>query len=114
MASFVAEVNEDWEQADAAYLASYCLWRLNFIHPFVNGNGRTARALCFYVLCLKLGYLLPGKKMVPELIRRDRNEYVKALRKVDEAENAGQLELGLPVLTDFVARLLTEQMQNPE
>ncbi|MEX1365172.1 MAG: Fic family protein [Nannocystaceae bacterium] len=26
----------------------YTLWRLNWIHPFVEGNGRTARAACYY------------------------------------------------------------------
>ena len=110
MTDFVSHVNKEWNDVDAVALAAYCLWRLNFIHPFVNGNGRTARALCYYVLCVKFGYLLPGEPIVPELIRRDRGEYIAALRKVDKAEGEGKAEDGLPMLTDFVSKLLTEQL----
>jgi len=45
MNSFINEVNRYWETTDVLSLASYCLWRLNHVHPFINGNGRTARAL---------------------------------------------------------------------
>ena len=43
MDAFVDEVNRRLETADVLTLAAYCLWRLNHIHPFINGNGRTAR-----------------------------------------------------------------------
>jgi hypothetical protein len=29
--------------ATAIHLAAYLMWRLNWIHPFADGNGRTAR-----------------------------------------------------------------------
>lgn len=54
---FVNEVNRRWETANPVRLASYCLWRLNYIHPFINGNGRTARALCYCALTLSDGEL---------------------------------------------------------
>ena len=44
MDDFVNIVNRRWEKADPVWLAAYVLWRLNHIHPFINGNGRTARA----------------------------------------------------------------------
>ena len=32
-------VNEDWAKSSALHLAAYILWRMNWIHPFVDGNG---------------------------------------------------------------------------
>ncbi len=60
MDDFVNEVNRYWNDWDEVSLAAYVLWRLNWIHPFINGNGRTARAACYFVLCVKLGGWLPG------------------------------------------------------
>jgi Fic family protein len=37
-------VNEHWE-ASTPLLAAYIMWRLNWIHPFADGNGRTSRVL---------------------------------------------------------------------
>lgn len=54
MDDFVNVINRNWERVDPVALATYVLWRLNNIHPFINGNGRTARAACYYTLCLKL------------------------------------------------------------
>jgi Fic family protein len=41
--SFVAARWSD----DALFLAAYVLWRLSWIHPFEDGNGRTARAASY-------------------------------------------------------------------
>lgn len=46
MHDFVIASNRYWDQSDAVTLAAFALWRLNWIHPFVNGNGRTATAVC--------------------------------------------------------------------
>ena len=81
--SIVNEINQHLEIADALTLAAYCLWRLNHIHPFINGNGRTARALCYYVVCVKFGGPLPGAPILPELIRQNRDAYVRLLRSID-------------------------------
>ena len=67
MDAFVNQVNRRLETADVATLAAYCLWRLNYIHPFINGNGRTARALCYFVVCIKLGRPLPGAPILPRI-----------------------------------------------
>ena len=109
MDEFVKQVNRDWDK-DPIVLAAYCLWRLNFIHPFVNGNGRTARALCYYVLCVKHGYLLPGDPAIPELLRANRPEYIDALREADRANEERRVAQGLTTLTDLLSRLLTQQL----
>ena len=64
MDQFFSLIHENWEIQDhPTLLPAYALWRLNWIHPFVEGNGRTARAACYYLICLRNGSLLPGKKL---------------------------------------------------
>ena len=110
MDDFVNTVNRNWETADPIALATYALWRLNHIHPFINGNGRTARAACYFVLCVKLGKWLPGTKILPELIRRERHRYVNALQEVDQSHDAGKLDL--TSLHALISDLLKEQIED--
>src|SRR6185312_15970138 len=44
-------VNSNLQSKSAVHLAAYVLWRLNWIHPFADGNGRTARAAAYLVMC---------------------------------------------------------------
>ncbi|WP_409566306.1 Fic family protein [Methylobacterium sp. J-070] len=66
MDDFVNEVNRAWESTDDVVLATHVLWRLKNIHPLINGNGRTARAVCYFVLCLKAGGWPAGDPILPE------------------------------------------------
>jgi Fic family protein len=88
--------------------AAYALWRLNWIHPFVEGNGRTARAACYYLICMKHGGLLPGKKIVPERIRENRRPYYDALQKADLAWEDGRIDV--TILAEYLAVLLKGQL----
>ncbi|MDH5324389.1 MAG: Fic family protein [Gammaproteobacteria bacterium] len=108
MHDFVNEVNRFWEKSDPLALSAFVLWKLNFIHPFINGNGRTARAACYFVLCLKLEQWLPGTTILPELLRRDRDDYVAALQKADKSLSTGSLDL--TDLHALISKLLTEQI----
>lgn len=54
-------VNQNWAQSPV-HLAAYIAWRLNWIHPYADGNGRTSRATAYLVLSVRAGWLLPGKK----------------------------------------------------
>ena len=70
MDRFFSIVHENWTiNPHPTLIAAYALWRLNWIHPFVEGNGRTARAACYYLLCMRQNKLLLGKKTVPERIK---------------------------------------------
>ena len=40
-------VNERWSDENALSLCAYVMWRLNGIHPFDDGNGRTSRAVAY-------------------------------------------------------------------
>jgi Fic family protein len=75
-------VNDHWN-ASAVHLCAYVLWKLNWIHPFSDGNGRTARAVAYVVLSAKLDSLLPGTPTIPEQIAGDKTPYYKALEAAD-------------------------------
>ena len=114
MDDFVNLVNRHWVENDPVYLATHVLWRLNYIHPFINGNGRTARAACYFVLCVKVGGWLGGNIILPELLRRNRARYVEALKKVGEsvAESGGVSKLA--PLHGLMLELLAEQFQEKQ
>lgn len=110
MNAFVNDVNRGWA-SDALGLATFVLWRLNYIHPFINGNGRTARALCYYVICVRSGGLLRGSPVLPELIRRNRKEYVSLLKEADARYRQENQDFLQP-LHEFIMRLVKEQLQS--
>ena len=112
MDRFISFIHENWDNLSATQLAGYGLWRLNWIHPFIEGNGRTARAICYYLMSVKNGGLLPGRKIVPERIRENRGPYVAALRDVDRAWQAGNLELA--PIDNFLAGLLEAQLRDED
>ncbi len=107
---FFSIIHENWTIAEGPTdLAAFALWKLNWIHPFVEGNGRTARAICYYLICMKLGALLPGSTIVPELIRGDRPEYYAALKEADLAyQNDGQYNVSR--LSKYLSELLKVQL----
>ena len=109
MDRFFSLIHENWDvQDDPTTLPAYALWRLNWIHPFVEGNGRTARAACYYLICMRQGRLLPGKKIVPERIRENREPYYAALREADRNWNEGHFDVSQ--MADYLAKLLTGQL----
>jgi Fic family protein len=108
MAILIDDLNRFWDRHDPIYLAAYVLWRLNWIHPFINGNGRTARVAAYYIICLSLGGWLPGEILLPDLLRRDRDEYVAALRAADDSLAHGAADLS--ALHGLMQRLLEEQL----
>lgn len=110
MNMFVDEVNRMWDSLDEVTLATYVLWKFNAIHPFINGNGRAARAACYFVLCLRSGGWLAGEPILPELIRANRPAYVTALKAVDRSALAGALDLG-PLHT-LLSGLVGQQLAN--
>jgi len=108
---FLSVVHENWDVMDhPTLLPAYALWRLNWIHPFIEGNGRTARAACYYLICVRFGGLLPGKKIVPERIRDDRARYYAALQEADQHWADGQFNVD--ALASYLADLLDAQLSD--
>lgn len=85
-------VNEQHERS-AIHLAAYVMWRLNWIHPFTDGNGRTSRIVSYMVLCIKLGSILRGRNTIPDQIVYNRKPYFDALEKADEAFKCGAIDV---------------------
>ena len=86
-------VNEHWAENSAIHLAAYVMWRLNWIHPFADGNGRTSRILSYAVLCVHVGSLLPGTPTIPDQIVANRRPYFDALDAADEAWKQGHADV---------------------
>lgn len=57
-----------------------------YMHPFVDGNGRTARAL-FYWYMLKQGYWLTEYLSISRVISKTKNAYEKAYLYTEADEN---------------------------
>ena len=92
MDELVSDVNDNWNNVEVVGLASFVMWKINQIHPFVNGNGRTARALCYYILCTKIGIRQLGNLYFPELVKKNfRDQYVLALKESDKSDDSTPL-----------------------
>ena len=75
---FCAFVN-DRRDEDPLFIAAYVLWRLCWIHPFDDGNGRTARAISYLMLSIRVGVELPGDKPIPLRLKYAPIAYWRAL-----------------------------------
>lgn len=118
MATLVQYVNENWKERDLVHLAAFVMWRLCWIHPFENGNGRTARGASYLVLCAKHGKLLPPKNSVIEQIMREKlamgakAPYYLALGAVDQVyQQTGELRVCCHPLEQLLSAQLKEQIR---
>jgi hypothetical protein len=100
-------MQKNWDRSDPVVLATFVLWRVASIHPFSDGNGRTARATSYYVLCARAGRWLPGRPILPRLIERNYEEYIRCLKTVDASVASERVDL--QPLHTFVANLLGRQ-----
>lgn len=101
-------VNENWNNSSAIHLAAYVMWRLNWIHPFDDGNGRTSRIVSYLVLCLKTQMKLPGSNTIPEQIAANKKPYYEALEQGDENWKNGKLDLS--AMESLIDSMLAEQL----
>jgi Fic family protein len=109
----ISFIHENWGQVqNTLALPAFVLWRMCWVHPFVEGNGRTARAACYYLICMQYGALLPGNKIVPERIRETREPYYEALRSADMAWAEGRIDV--TDLSRYLTELLKAQLQNQD
>jgi Fic family protein len=101
-------VNENWDSKSPMHLAAYVMWRLNWIHPFDDGNGRTSRAVSYLVLCVRSGMPLPGRNTIPEQISTNKEPYYKALEIADEADRANKVDVSAleELMTNYLAAQL--------
>ncbi|MCY4300439.1 MAG: Fic family protein [Aestuariivita sp.] len=111
MDDFTNTVNNNWKTVNLFLLSAYVYWRLNHIHPFINGNGRTSRACCYFVLCVGSGGLIPGKETLPRLLKANKNECVELLKNADSmwAEKRFPIEEIVTPLANLIQTLINKQ-----
>lgn len=80
--------------------ASIIHFLIGYIHPFVDGNGRTARAL-FYWYLLKNGYWLTEYLSISRVILKTKTQYEKAYiySEIDEMDLSYFIHYKVKVLT---------------
>jgi len=90
---------------------------IGFIHPFVDGNGRTARAL-FYWYLLKKGYWLTEYLSISKLILRSKAQYARAYLYTEIDDNdltyfikykLRTMKLAFESLREYIQRKIAEK-----
>jgi len=100
-------VNDHWG-ASPIHLAAYVMWRLNWIHPFADGNGRTSRIASYVVMTIRAGQKMPGTPTIPEQIVGNRQPYFAALEAGDAAAADGTIDVSL--MEQLIESLLAKQL----
>lgn len=103
-------VNDRWSTATPLHLGAYVMWRLNWIHPFADGNGRTSRIASYVVLSVRAGAVLPGTPTIPDQIVDNRGPYFEALDAADEAWRGGHVDVSS--MEELLGNLLARQLTN--
>ncbi len=104
----MCEYVQDHWASTPVHLSAYLLWRLNWIHPFEDGNGRTSRAVSYLVLGARLGHQLPGTKTIPERIAENKTPYYAALDQADASWKAGSVDVHL--MEELLEQHLRDQL----
>jgi len=103
-------VNDHWTEATPIHLGAYVMWRLNWVHPFADGNGRTSRITSYVVLSIRAGYVLPGTPTIPDQIVDSRVPYFEALDAADLAHRDGKVDVAK--MEELIGSLLAHQLTN--
>lgn len=92
---------------------------IGYIHPFADGNGRTARAL-FYWYLLRKGYWLTEYLSISRLIVRSKVQYAQAYIHTEEDDNdltyflhykVKTMLLAYSSLREYIQRKISEKKQ---
>jgi Fic family protein len=92
---------------------------IGYIHPFVDGNGRTARAI-FYWYLISQGYWLIEFMSISRIILKSPSQYAKAYlySEYDENDltyfidfNLKSMDLALRSLKEYIQRKISEKKQ---
>lgn len=111
MGALCRHINEYWYDRDLVFLSAFAMWRMNWIHPFSNGNGRVSRGLSYLILCMKHGELLPAKSTVTQQIAENKKPYYAALRQADKVFAAtNDIDASLEDMCQLISHLLKEQL----
>jgi len=104
-------IREDPDNNDLTSTAAYLLWKLNWIHPFGGGNGRTSRAATYLLICTRLEFFLPGRPTLATYIVQNRRHYMDALVDADTAWIQSSVP-DVSKLKSFLDRWLEQQLES--
>ena len=121
MDSLIQFFNEKQETHFIHPILKGCIihFMIGFFHPFIDGNGRTARAL-FYWYLLKNGYWLNEYLSISRLIVKSKNQYALAYvySEIDENDltyfinyNLKTMNLAFVSLQEYIQRKINEKKQ---
>lgn len=97
------------EGVSALDRAAFALWRLNWIHPFRGGNGRTSRCVAYLILAMDMECMPPGVPSLPTLIYRKRDAYIAALQDADASVRLTG-EPDLSTMNAYLQQMMTHQL----
>lgn len=98
MKDFISELNKKNNEIHPVELAAWAHFQLVNIHPFIDGNGRTARLLTNLIL-LKAGYAVI---IIPPIVRAD---YIEALKQAQTRHNT-------KAFINFISEMEFESMKD--
>jgi fido (protein-threonine AMPylation protein) len=101
MQDFLRDLQRRWNEEDAISIAAFALWRIGYVHPFTDGNGRAATAFAYACLCAKLGAPLDGDHTILDQISAAPDDLNAILADI----NAGLAATGEPDLSALRAYL---------
>jgi Fic family protein len=102
-------VNDNLHEKTAFHLAAFVMWRLNWMHPFSDGNRRTSRVASYIVLSVALKTLLPGSPSIPQQIQAYRTAYFRALEHADNAYAATK-EVNVSEMESAIRNMIAKQL----
>ena len=100
-------VNDNWQTKTPVHLAAYVMWRINWIHPYDDGNGRTARAIAYIILSLRMQMRLRGEETIVDQIINARGAYYRALETADAHWKQGVVDVS--EMEELLSVLLARQ-----
>ena len=86
MSGLINFANEEEPFIHPVIKASVIHFYFSYVHPFMDGNGRTARAL-FYYYMIKNGYPSMEFVSISHLIHENRNRYYKVFEDVEKYDD---------------------------
>lgn len=111
---FFNVLNDRDQKQSSAHLAAYAMWRIAWIHPYEECNGRAARAFSYFVFCMEEKFWLPGAATAIDRIMRiksNHNEYLISLYEADEHfEKTGCVDVSR--MEAFIRRMIYLQIRD--
>lgn len=115
MQAFFSDLAVHWREGDALDVAAFALWRITWVHPFCDGNGRTAFAFAYACLCLKLGALLPYTDTVLDQMLADPAQCNGPLQTADASvRDMPTRKADLSAVKRYFDQLLLKQIRSAE